>query len=813
MVRSPSRRRTAQAFTGSALAVAAALALAPAAGAAPAVPAPVASGTTASAPWTVTPAGAGSWDVDLTLPGGVPVRAAQPQLAVDGVVLGVAREEPDRRTLTVQTSDPRVVRAGSVQLAWNGVVAGQEARVLKHARAAGVPVAADPGARTLADDPGARGRYAVTRADYDLGDTAVRLPGLGGQAVEERAAVYLPEAATGRRPVVVFLHGRHQACYGGGEDQFGEGWPCSGGAKPVPSHLGYGQAAQALASQGYVVVSISADGINALDWQAEDGGAQARGELVLAHLDLLRAFDAGRGGQAGAALAGRLDLSDVGLMGHSRGGEGVVRAALLNAERPDPYGVRAVMPLAPVDFARQTLPDAAMAVVLPYCDGDVSDQQGQHFYDDTRYAARDDVLRTSLLVMGANHNFFNSEWTPGLSKAPSDDDWGLDDDPVCGPAAPQRLTATEQRAVGAAYVAGFFRLHLGGEQQFRPLFDGTGGRAASAGRAQVFTQAQQPSSARTDLAALEGPSASVALASKSAFCVGAGEPVPGQAPRCTSQDPWSGSLPHWTPAAFAPTVPATPLLHARWTVGQRKPVTVRLAPGAASGVHQALTFRAAPARTLSTDLQVTLTDARGRTASVPVSRFSTALTALPVLADPWSGDGKGAAKTWLRTVRVPLDAFPGVDLATLASVSFTPLKPTANVFLSDVALDSPAAGTGAVTTLPAVSVGDVQAVEADGTQQVRMPLTLSHRSKVPVTVDVDTTGAAFDGRVPAASTRVTIPAGRLTGSVTVPLTGDDVPEEPQARFTVTIATPREAVVGDGFGLLTVFDDDAGAGQG
>ncbi len=189
----------ARGVTGGALTLAAALAFAPAAGAAPAVPAPVASGTTASAPWTVTPAGAGSWDVDLTLPGGVPVRAAQPQLVVDGVLLGTAREDSDRRTLTVQTSDPRVARARSVRLAWNGVVAGQEARVLKHAAA---PAAAqpDPGSRTLADDPGAKGRYAVTRADYDLGDTAVRLPGLGGQAVEERAAVYLPKGATGPVP-------------------------------------------------------------------------------------------------------------------------------------------------------------------------------------------------------------------------------------------------------------------------------------------------------------------------------------------------------------------------------------------------------------------------------------------------------------------------------------------------------------------------------------------------------------------------------------------------------------------------------------
>ncbi len=71
-----------------------------------------------------------------------------------------------------------------------------------------------------------------------------------------------------------------------------------------------------------------------------------------------------------------------------------------------------------------------------------------------------------------------------------------------------------------------------------------------------------------------------------------------------------------------------------------------------------------------------------------------------MLASPWSQDGQGAAKTWLRTVRIPLDAFPGVDLGTLASVSFTPLKPTANVFLSDVALDSPRPGRGSSRPCP-----------------------------------------------------------------------------------------------------------------
>ncbi|MBB2902299.1 hypothetical protein FHR75_003130 [Kineococcus radiotolerans] len=791
-----------------ALAVTPSASAAPPAPGAPGVPGAVARGTTAAADWSVTPVGAGSWDVELRLPSPVPLRAAQPQLAVDGTVLGVARQGADGRTLTLRTTDPRAARAGRVQLAWNGVVSGDEARTLRHAAAAPAVAAPAPTGNLLAADPATRGRFRVQRADYDLGDTALRLPGLAGQAVEQRAAVYLPAAAPGPRPVVVFLHGRHQACFGGTvEGDFG-GWPCTGGSRPVPSHLGYGEAAEALASQGYAVVSISADGVNALDWGAEDGGAQARGELVLAHLDLLRSWTDGRGGKAGAALRGRLDLADVGLMGHSRGGEGVVRAALLNAERPDPYGVRAVMPLAPVDFARSTLPGTAMAVVLPYCDGDVSDQQGQHFHDDTRYAARDDVLRTSLLVMGANHNYFNSEWTPGASQAPSNDDWYLDDDPVCGPDAPGRLTPAEQRAVGTAYVSGFFRLHLGGEQQFLPLFDGTGGRAASAGRAVVHAQAQQPSSARTDLAPLEAATPTVTLPPRAEHCASAGPPVAGQPVRCAGEQRPLSSLPHWTPAWLAPSVPATPVLRARWRAGAKEPLTVAVPRGAVTGVRQALTFRAATPQARATDLVVALTDTAGRRAAVPVSRFSSALRPLPALADPWGGGGEPLAKTWLRTVRLPLDAFPGVDVGRLASVTFTPTGAGADVYLSDVALDRPASGTGPTTAaLPAVSIGDVQAFEDDGTQRVSMPLTLSRRSKVPVTVEVDTAAAAVDGRVAARWRHVTIPAGSLTGRVVVPLVGDDVAGEALARLTVTLSVPRGAVVGDGFGTLSVYDDD------
>ena len=92
------------------------------------------------------------------------------------------------------------------------------------------------------------------------------------------------------------------------------------GEKPVPSYLGYDYVQRRLASQGYVTVSISADAINALDFRDADGGAAARAALVRDHLRAWVGF--------ADSATHPADLSNVVLVGHSRGGEGVNRASL-----------------------------------------------------------------------------------------------------------------------------------------------------------------------------------------------------------------------------------------------------------------------------------------------------------------------------------------------------------------------------------------------------------------------------------------------------------------------------------------------------
>ena len=103
------------------------------------------------------------------------------------------------------------------------------------------------------------------------------------------------------------------------------------------------------------------------------------------------------------------------LVGHSRGGEGVDRASI-QIPLSAPYRIAGQVLVAPTDFGIQTAPYVPTVTLLPYCDGDVSDLQGQKFTDVSRdLAAGDTSLKSSVLVMGANHNFFNTEWTPGIA--------------------------------------------------------------------------------------------------------------------------------------------------------------------------------------------------------------------------------------------------------------------------------------------------------------------------------------------------------------------------------------------------------------
>ena len=300
-------------------------------------------------------------------------------------------------------------------------------------------------------DPSAPGPYDVSGTRYDLGDQVFQPTDVGAR-VEVTARVQYPtDLAGGPYPLVLFLHGNHSTCYKGNRTRFQ--WPCREGWRPLQNHAGYDYIAKPLASHGYIVVSVSANGVNALGSRLPDTAMRQRGELLDKHLRLWRRWSSAPGGPFGARFVGAVDMTRIGTMGHSRGGEGVVWHKVVDDARPTPFGIDAVLALAPVDFTRITINEVPFAVMLPTCDGDVSDLQGVHFFDDSRYNLPGDPgAKHTVTVFGANHNFFNKVWSP------SSDFPGAGDD--AGSCPDERLTEKRQRRIGASYIMGFFRRYL-----------------------------------------------------------------------------------------------------------------------------------------------------------------------------------------------------------------------------------------------------------------------------------------------------------------------------------------------------------------
>ena len=551
-------------------------------------------------------------------------------------------------------------------------------------------------------DPGAPGSLPVTREEYNFGDTAFSPSNFPGP-VELRASIHYPtNLPTGPYPVILFLHGRHATCFNGSGAQFLQ-WPCAAGNQPIPSFQGYDYVSQVLASHGYVVVSISANGVNAVDNSVFDLGALARAELMQKHLNILNTFNTTGGAPFGTKFVGKFDLSRVGTMGHSRGGEGVVRHYVLNNSLGAPYGIKAVFPLAPVDFNRFVVNNAALNVMLPYCDGDVSDLQGVHFYDDARYnVPGDQAPKHYELIMGANHNFFNTVWTPATSPFPgAANDWlafvpGGHSDSQCGTVqGNQRLTDAQQRGAGLAYMTAFFRAYVGGESQFIPILTGDAPPPASAQTNNLFVSYHAPDNPelRLDVNRLlnntnltvntQGAAVTPTGLTPYELC---GGPAP-QPQKCLP-DQLNAQQPHTTPSARS-SLRGLSQLKTGWNslTGNYKN-DLPPALGNVSG-FQAVQFRVsvnfADARNLADlaqDFRVVLTDASGSSASVRVSDVSSALFFPPGSVGP-------VPKVVLNTVRVPLSAFGGVNLNNVRSVQFTfNERVQGGILITDVAFAS-----------------------------------------------------------------------------------------------------------------------------
>ncbi|MFJ1971543.1 alpha/beta hydrolase family protein [Streptomyces sp. NPDC087903] len=724
----------------------------------------------------------------------VPVGDARVEFHADGRLLGVPKAADDGHTfrLALGTATPlkelQVLAAGS-RLDAPAANAGKQPR--------NSAAAARPPARLPANsvDPGRPGTYGTATGEYDL--DPVKLPGLA-QPVEMRAVVVAPRGATGKLPVALFLHGRHATCFkpGGTEDDVTIDWPCSPGTQPIPSYKGYLKDQKLLASQGYVTVSISANGVNGQDGDVEDGGAQARSSLVRQHLAKWAGW-AAHPGNAPASVpdAAAADLSRVLLVGHSRGGEGVNRAAMDSLYPPpaaqDGYRgpvrwkIRGTVLVGPTIFGQNPVADVPSTTILPGCDGDVSDLQGEVYADGTRGISRGTALHSAVYVVGANHNFFNTEWTPGKSEAPSSDDFWVDPegqpDPVCSPGTRTRLTADQQHRAGATYIAAAARLFIAGDDRVRPLLDGTGRRAPSADPARVLTHAV---GARRTGGFLPDTPVKV---TGGRLC-SAVDPDPAVA--CLAPDT-KGSSPHF---ASWQTEKETGrrAVAMKWSAPGTATTVRPAAPRSLSGARSLALRVFVPPNSTGTQLDVAVTDSAGRRAELGRVRVD----GLP--------GSERTASYWAREVRVPLTAATraGLDLKHVKSLELTPRSRSGKAWLMDAWGWAPGTPVVRPAALPRVDIGRLTVEEGDsGTRTYRVPVQVSgHGSgKVRFSVLDPDTGRVKDKLV-------TVRPGSTPIDVPVVVKGDTRIGYDKQQDLVAKAV-RGAVVGSYVGGVTALNDD------
>jgi dienelactone hydrolase len=281
--------------------------------------------------------------------------------------------------------------------------------------------------------------------------------------------IWYPKNVQGiKLPVVVFVHGNH----------FSTSF----------SEAGYKYLGETLASQGIIAVSVDHNFINIdgfltaatvgayqpIQTLSKDIGSfemMARAILILELLKQMRAWN----NDAKSPLYGIIDTNNIGLMGHSRGGEAIAVAHHFNNQKvltqfprikfDYGFGIKSLFSIAGTDGFYQNMgKELVLENVNYFAINGMYDADQQWFVNRRNYASTKLTntchVKSTLYLHTANHGQFNTDWgrfdtIPGIS-------WLQNVRPL--------MPASDQEKIAKMYMSGFMRATLKGETQFLPMF-------------------------------------------------------------------------------------------------------------------------------------------------------------------------------------------------------------------------------------------------------------------------------------------------------------------------------------------------------
>lgn len=374
--------------------------------------------------------------------------------------------------------------------------------------------------------------------------------------------------------------------------------------------------------------------------------------------------------------------NNIGIMGHSRGGEAVLKVARLNHEQALGHDINAVISLAPTDkYGSESL---AGAWATPYLviygsrDGDepgytdtpgyTAQQTGFSLYDRASGAKK-----SMVFVYKATHNGFITD---------------NHDAPWESEIEANMLDPDIQRKITLAYMNAFFRRHLKSESKWEGMFTGEWKPASVAQTSAIlYTQYQDPSQKAVDnfegvVPNWQASTIGGTVAHNATLPADPAEGKMNDHPQAPGLDPKS---PHDTKG-----------LRLRWNnLGDRLVFQIPAAHKDVSA-FSVLSFRIAqrvdsPHNTLnqSQNLRVALKDAANNERQVRVGAFAE-------IPFPDYRVSHAYSKSAMNTIRIPLKAYTivcagqvQVDLKNVLSLSFVfSEKPTGEVEIDEVAFSN-----------------------------------------------------------------------------------------------------------------------------
>jgi dienelactone hydrolase len=265
------------------------------------------------------------------------------------------------------------------------------------------------------------------------------------------ARVWYPDAA-GPFPLVLIVHGNHLMSHF--------------------SDAGYDYLGKLLASRGLILASVDENFLN-LSWiqDYEQSEVFARGWLLLKHLEQWRKWNDSEGNP----FSKKVDMNNIALIGHSRGGAAVAVAAAINRlkrfhgdgkqEFNFNFSIKGVVQIAPNDpYSPEKdvpirLENTNYLILQGGYDQDMSWFLGNRVYNRVRFTDGKYHFKSALYIYRANHGQFNTSW--GREDYPAPMSWLLDLKPI--------MRGDDQRKIAGLYISTFLESTLLDNRKYMPF--------------------------------------------------------------------------------------------------------------------------------------------------------------------------------------------------------------------------------------------------------------------------------------------------------------------------------------------------------